>query len=103
MKVSIITSCFNRVATIRGAIESVLAQDYNNIEFIVVDGASTDGSLEIIREYEDCISTIISEPDHGMYEAINKGILDEAKANAETIIAGLLNGTTDNDIVIDWQ
>ena len=48
MKVSIITSCFNRAATIRGAIESVLAQDYNNIEFIVVDGASTDGSLEII-------------------------------------------------------
>ena len=46
---------------------------------------------------------IISEPDHGMYEAINKGILDEAKANAETIIAGMLNGTTDNDIVIDWQ
>lgn len=74
MKVSIITSCFNRTATIRDAIESVLAQDYNNIEFIVVDGASTDGSLEIIREYEDRISTIISEPDHGMYEAINKGI-----------------------------
>ena len=74
MKVSIITSCFNRAATIRGAIESVLAQDYNNIEFIVVDGASTDGSLEIIREYEGRISTIISEPDHGMYEAINNGI-----------------------------
>ena len=74
MKVSIITSCFNRAATIRDAIESVLAQDYNAIEFIVVDGASTDGSLEIIREYEDRISTIISEPDHGMYEAINKGI-----------------------------
>lgn len=74
MKISIITSCFNRAATIRDAIESVLAQDYNNIEFIVVDGASTDGSLEIIREYEDRISTIISEPDHGMYEAINKGI-----------------------------
>lgn len=51
-----------------------MAQDYNNIEFIVVDGASTDGSLEIIREYEGRISTIISEPDHGMYEAINKGI-----------------------------
>ena len=74
MKVSIITSCFNRAATIRDAIESVLAQDYNAIEFIVVDGASTDGSLEIIREYEGRISTIISEPDHGMYEAINKGI-----------------------------
>ena len=74
MKVSIITSCFNRVATIRSAIESVLAQDYNDIEFIVVDGSSTDGSLDIIREYADRISMIISEPDHGMYEAINKGI-----------------------------
>ena len=85
MKVSIITSCFNRVATIRGAIESVLAQDYNNIEFIVVDGASTDGSLEIIREYEDRISTIISEPDHGMYEAINKGI---RVATGDVIVCG---------------
>jgi glycosyltransferase involved in cell wall biosynthesis len=74
MKVSIITSCYNRAATIRSAIESVLAQDYNDIEFIVVDGFSTDGSLDIIREYADHISTIISEPDHGMYEAINKGI-----------------------------
>lgn len=74
MKVSIITSCFNRATTIRGAIESVLTQDYNDIEFIVVDGSSTDGSLDIIREYADRISIIISEPDHGMYEAINKGI-----------------------------
>lgn len=74
MKVSIITSCYNRAATIRSAIESVLAQAYNDIEFIVVDGSSTDGSLDIIREYVDRISIIISEPDHGMYEAINKGI-----------------------------
>ena len=74
MKVSIITSCYNRAATIRSAIESVLAQDYNDIEFIVVDGSRTDGSLDIIREYVDRISIIISEPDHGMYEAINKGI-----------------------------
>lgn len=74
MRVSIITSCYNRAATIRSAIESVLAQDYNDIEFIVVDGSSTDGSLDIIRKYADRISIIISEPDHGMYEAINKGI-----------------------------
>jgi glycosyltransferase len=74
MKVSIITTCYNREATIRDAIESVLAQDYPNVEYIVVDGASTDGSLVIINEYKDRITKIISEPDRGMYEAINKGI-----------------------------
>ena len=50
MKISIITTCYNRVSTIRGAIESVLAQDYPDIEYIVVDGASTDGSVEVIRD-----------------------------------------------------
>lgn len=74
MKVSIITCCYNRVNTIRGAIESVLTQDYPNIEYIVIDGASNDGSLEVINEYRERISVIVSEPDHGMYEAINKGI-----------------------------
>ena len=74
MKVTIITCCYNRVNTIRGAIESVLTQDYPNIEYIVIDGASNDGSLEVINEYRDRISVIVSEPDHGMYEAINKGI-----------------------------
>lgn len=74
MKVSIITSCYNRKETIRGAIESVLAQDYPEIEYIIIDGSSKDGSLDVINEYKDRISNIISEPDHGMYEAINKGI-----------------------------
>lgn len=74
MKVSIITSCYNRESTIREAIESVLGQDYPNMEYIVVDGASKDNSLQIINEYKDRIATIISEPDKGMYEAINKGI-----------------------------
>ena len=77
MKVSIITSCYNREKTIRGAIESVLAQDYSDIEYIIVDGASKDHSVEVIREaiagHEDQVK-FISEPDHGMYEAINKGI-----------------------------
>lgn len=75
MKVSIITSCYNREATIRGAIESVLSQDYPDVEYIVVDGASTDGTLSVIKEYETRITKIVSEPDHGMYEAINKGVL----------------------------
>ena len=66
MRVTIITSCYNREHTIRGCIESVLAQDYPDIEYIVVDGASTDGSLKIINEYKERIAKIISEPDHGM-------------------------------------
>ena len=53
MKVSIITSCYNREATIRGAIESVLEQDYPYIEYIVVDGASKDNSLAVINEYKN--------------------------------------------------
>jgi len=74
MKVSIITSCFNRETTIRNAIESVLSQDYADIEYIIIDGASTDRSLDIINEYKDRVDKIVSEPDGGMYEAINKGI-----------------------------
>ncbi len=77
MKVSIITTCYNRVNTIGCAIGSVLAQDYPDIEYIIVDGASTDGSIETIRQAiagHEAHVKFISEPDHGMYEAINKGI-----------------------------
>lgn len=79
MKISIITSCFNRAETIEGAIRSVFAQDYENIEYIIVDGNSTDGSRQIIetiiKEKPSNIDVkYISEPDSGMYEAINKGI-----------------------------
>lgn len=74
MKISIITTCYNRQSVIRRTIESVLAQDYPDIEYIVVDGNSTDGSMDIVHEYKDRISRIICEPDRGMYEAINKGI-----------------------------
>lgn len=79
MKVSIITSCYNRAGTISGAIESVLAQDYHDIEYVIVDGASKDDSVAVIEEAiknlpENVTVKFISEPDHGMYEAINKGI-----------------------------
>lgn len=74
MKVSIITTCYNRAATIQGAIESVLAQDNPNIEYIIVDGLSNDGSIDVINRYKDRVAKIVSERDHGMYEAINKGI-----------------------------
>lgn len=74
MKISIITTCFNREKSIRDTIESVLSQTYPEVEYIIVDGASKDSSVEIIRSYGDEITTFISEPDKGMYEAINKGI-----------------------------
>lgn len=74
IKVSIITICYNRKNTIYKCIESVLAQNYPNIEYIVIDGNSTDGTKEIIQFYSDKISTYVSEPDKGMYDAINKGL-----------------------------
>jgi glycosyltransferase involved in cell wall biosynthesis len=74
MRVSIITVCYNRKETIAKAIESVLNQDYPNIEYIVIDGYSTDGTKEIIQSYSDKITTYRSEPDSGMYDAINKGL-----------------------------
>lgn len=74
MRVSIITICYNREATIGKAIESVLKQDYPQIEYIVIDGNSKDGTTAIIQSYEDKISTFVSEPDQGMYDALNKGL-----------------------------
>ena len=74
MKVSIITICYNRKETIANSIQSVLSQNYPNIEYIIIDGNSTDGTKEIIESYGERISTYISEPDNGMYDAINKGL-----------------------------
>lgn len=74
MKVSVITVCYNRKATIEQSIKSVLDQNYPNIEYIVIDGNSSDGTQDIIKSYSDKIAKYISEPDKGMYDAINKGL-----------------------------
>ncbi|CAM3419413.1 glycosyltransferase family 2 protein [Flavobacterium chungbukense] len=74
MRVTIITVCYNRKNTIEKAIQSVLAQNYNDVEYIIIDGNSTDGTKEIIDTYKDQVSKYISEPDKGMYDAINKGL-----------------------------
>jgi glycosyltransferase involved in cell wall biosynthesis len=75
VKLSIITVVYNNVKGIKLALESVISQDYLQIEYIVVDGHSTDGTVEIINQYLDKISVFISEPDKGIYDALNKGIL----------------------------
>ena len=74
MKISIITAVYNRRNTILDAINSVRSQTYSNVEHLIIDGASTDGSLEIIKEAMVPGTTLISEHDHGIYDAINKGI-----------------------------
>lgn len=74
MKISIITVVWNNKDTIKDAIESVLNQTYQDIEYIVVDGASSDGTVEIVKSYGDKISKFISERDKGIYDGLNKGI-----------------------------
>ncbi len=74
MKISLITVVYNRAATIEKTILSVLEQTYPHIEYIVVDGASTDGTLEVIQQYRVRIDQFVSEKDKGVYDAINKGI-----------------------------
>ena len=73
-KISIITPCFNAALYIEQTILSIINQDYDNLEYIIIDGGSTDGTIDIIKKYENKIAYWISEPDNGQSEAINKGI-----------------------------
>lgn len=85
MKISIITACYNSSATIVDTLRSVAAQDYNDIEHIIVDGASTDNTLEIVKQYPH-LAKVVSEGDNGIYDAMNKGI-----AIATGDVIGILN------------
>jgi glycosyltransferase involved in cell wall biosynthesis len=93
MKISIITVVWNNKETIKDAIDSVLSQTYKDIEYIVVDGASSDGTVEVVQSYGDKINKFISEPDKGLYDAMNKGI-----ELATGDVVGILNS---DDFYID--
>jgi len=95
--VSIITVVYNNIDDIEKSIQSVLSQDYAFIEYVIIDGCSTDGTVEIIRAYKEKISIFISEPDDGIYYAMNKGI-----KLASGDIIGILNSDdvfADNNII----
>ncbi|MGN6640557.1 MAG: glycosyltransferase family 2 protein [Mucilaginibacter sp.] len=86
LKISIITVAFNAQNTIERCILSVMGQKFNNIEYIIIDGASKDNTLETINRYRNNIDILVSEPDKGIYDAMNKGI-----ALATGNIIGMLN------------
>lgn len=98
MKISIITVCFNSQQTIRATIKSVLSQSYKQVEYIIIDGASTDNTIKIIKEFSNSIDVFVSEGDAGIYDAINKGI---NKSSGDVV--GLLHADDvfDNRSVID--
>lgn len=74
MKISVITVVYNGAKTIGDAIDSILGQTHKDIEYIVIDGASKDNTMDIVRSYGNRISKVVSEPDKGIYDAMNKGI-----------------------------
>ena len=93
IRVSVLTPCYNSIKTIEKTLQCIEKQTYKNIEYIIVDGGSTDGTLELIEQYRSKLPekfTLISEKDHGIYDAMNKGI---------GLASGQLIGIVNSD---DW-
>jgi glycosyltransferase len=86
LKISVITAVYNRVSTIGEALDSVRAQTWPDVEHVVIDGASTDGTLELLQTRRNEFAVLISEPDKGIYDALNKGI-----ARAAGDVVGLMH------------
>lgn len=93
-KISVVTVCYNMAQYIETTIKSVLSQEYPNLEYIIIDGGSTDGTQKIIEKYKEQLAYYISEPDNGMYDAINKGF---SKATGDII--AWINA---DDIYMPW-
>lgn len=99
IKVSIITVAFNAEKSIEDTIQSVLNQSYSNIEYIIIDGKSTDNTVDVCNKYKDRIQTIVSEKDKGIYDAMNKGV-----ALATGDIIGVLNADdfyANNEVIMN--
>ena len=73
-KISVVTVSYNAVETIEETILSIINQTYDKVEYIIIDGGSTDGTVDIIKKYADHLAYWVSEPDKGIYDAMNKGI-----------------------------
>ena len=86
MKISVVTVVRNNVEHIAETIRSVLDQNYPELEYIVIDGASTDGTVDVVRSFGDRIAQFVSEPDRSLYDAMNKGI-----ARATGDVVGMIN------------
>jgi glycosyltransferase len=99
VKISIITAVLNGSTTIGDTVRSVLSQTYKDFEHIIIDGGSRDETVEVIKRYTDGTATIISEPDHGIYDALNKGL----RISSGDVV-GVLNGDDlyAHDSVLHW-
>ena len=95
MKISVITVTYNSAATIADTVESVLTQTHPDVEYLIVDGASTDATLEQLEPYRERLAGLLSEPDQGMYDAMNKGI-----AQATGDVVAILNS---DDVYADAE
>ncbi len=82
MKISVITAVYNNRDTVAQALDSALAQTHPDVELIVIDGGSTDGTLQVLQDYADRLAVLVSEPDRGIYDALNKGI---ARASGDVV------------------
>lgn len=86
-KITVITATYNCASTLERTLKSVLEQNYSNLEYIIIDGVSTDGTLDIVEKYKSQLSCVVSEPDKGIYDAMNKG-LDRASGDFIYFIGG---------------
>ncbi len=96
-KLSIVTVCYNAELIIEQTILSVLNQTYDSIEYLIIDGGSSDGTLELINKYRKSITKIVSEPDSGIYNAMNKGL---SMASGDFILFLNAGDTLENEIVV---